>query len=171
MKTNTLVAVIAFVGVATGGLLMWTADENQSSSFQPTASISTTHPSSAPSSTVLPSSKSSSTTSSQRPQIDVDSDVHKKASETKTNPSFEKPSSSDLAAQVTPQTQPMGPADSDLAAQVALQTQPMGPADACVEMTKTMLCPIIGQMPFVRDWAGQFAIWGKTSCPMGDPAT
>ncbi len=161
MKTNTLIAVIVFVGVATGGLLMWPGDENQSSSFQPAVSSSTTlpstkspsPPSSAPSSPALPSSESSSPTSSQSPQIDVSSDVQEKAPETKADPSFEKPSSSDLAAQV------------------ALQTQPMGPADACVEMTKTILCPIIGQMPFVRDWAGQFAIWGKTSCPMGDPAT
>ena len=181
--------VIAVVGVAAAGLLMWTGDDNQSSSVSTTSSSplpskavlpqstqlaasndqreipletkvkpasETPLPSSIP--TALPSSTSSTALPSpvalpHSPQIEVSSDIREEPLEPEINPTSEKASSSDLATQLSN------------------ATQPLGPADVCVEMTKTILCPIIGQMPFVRDWAGQFAVWGKTSCPMGDPPT
>ena len=148
MKTNTFITVVAVTAVVAGGFLMWAGDTHRSTTFQP--------PPSAPN--ALPSSTSSSPLPSpaalpQSTQIEVGSDMREEPLEPEVNPISEKPPSSDLATQLS------------------MVTQPQGPADVCVEMTKTVLCPIIGQMPFVRDWAGQFAIWGKTSCPMGDPAT
>ena len=189
MKTNTLITVVvAVVAVAAGGFLMWDGDTRLSPTFQPPTGVSSSTSSSPlPSPAALPQST----------QIEVSSDMREAPLEPEVNPISEKPSSSSaptspsLSPAELPQStqievssdmrgEPLEPevnqisgksSSSDLATQLSLVTQPPGPADVCVEMTKTMLCPIIGQMPFVRDWAGQFAIWGKTSCPMGDPAT
>ena len=150
MKTDTLIKlmVVAVVGIATVGLLVWVGDTHRSSTFQPTTSVQTALPSSTSSSPLL-----SQAALPQSTEMEVVSDVRGEPLEPGVSPSSRKPSSSDLATQLS------------------LVTQPPGPADACVEMTKTVLCPIIGQMPFIRDWAGQFAVWAKTSCPMGGPAT
>ncbi len=43
----------------------------------------------------------------------------------------------------------------------------VGPAEACFNQMKTVFCPIIAQMPFVRDVAGQVALWGRFDCPVG----
>ncbi len=44
-----------------------------------------------------------------------------------------------------------------------------GPAEACLVQMKTVFCPIIGNMPFFRDVAGQVAMWGHFDCPTGTP--
>jgi len=48
----------------------------------------------------------------------------------------------------------------------SIGTGPAGPADGCLAQMKRVLCPIFGQLPFVRDFAGQVAMWGNFSCPM-----
>lgn len=56
---------------------------------------------------------------------------------------------------------------SDLAAQVAATTQSLGPISNCVEITKAVMCPFFGNIPFVREVTGQIATWGQISCPAG----
>jgi hypothetical protein len=46
-------------------------------------------------------------------------------------------------------------------------TRSQGPAEACLDQMKVIVCPIIGNMPFIRDVAGQIAIWGNFECPTG----
>lgn len=48
-------------------------------------------------------------------------------------------------------------------------TRAQGPAEACLAQMKTIFCPIIGNMPFVRDVAGQVAMWGHFDCPTSAP--
>lgn len=48
-------------------------------------------------------------------------------------------------------------------------TRPQGPAEACLAQMKMVFCPIIGNMPFIRDVAGQVAMWGHFDCPTGAP--
>jgi hypothetical protein len=44
----------------------------------------------------------------------------------------------------------------------------LGPADLFLEQIKTIACPWLSIMPpFFRDFAGQIAVWGGTTCPMG----
>ena len=57
----------------------------------------------------------------------------------------------------------------ELHAAAAAATRPQGPAEACLTQMKTIFCPIIGNMPFVRDVAGQVAMWGQFDCPTGTP--
>ena len=45
-------------------------------------------------------------------------------------------------------------------------TRPTGPADVCLAQMQRVLCPILGNLPFVRDIAGQVAMWGNFSCPI-----
>jgi hypothetical protein len=47
---------------------------------------------------------------------------------------------------------------------------PQGPAEACLDQFRTVMCPIIGQMPFFRDVAGQISMWGGFSCPIDTAA-
>lgn len=56
---------------------------------------------------------------------------------------------------------------SDLAAEVAATTQSLGPISNCVEITKAVMCPFFGNIPFVREVTGQIATWGQISCPAG----
>lgn len=56
---------------------------------------------------------------------------------------------------------------SDLAAQVSATTQSLGPMSNCVEITKAVMCPFFGNIPFVREVTGQIAAWGQISCPAG----
>ncbi len=46
-------------------------------------------------------------------------------------------------------------------------SRPVGPAEACVTQVKAVFCPIIGNIPFIRDVAGQVAMWGNFDCPTG----
>jgi hypothetical protein len=55
----------------------------------------------------------------------------------------------------------------ELRAADAALTPAQGPAEACLNQMKTIFCPIIANMPFVRDVAGQVAIWGNFDCPTG----
>ncbi len=48
-------------------------------------------------------------------------------------------------------------------------TRGQGPAEACLAQIKMIFCPIIGNMPFIRDVAGQVAMWGHFDCPTGTP--
>ncbi len=48
-------------------------------------------------------------------------------------------------------------------------TRVQGPAETCLVQMKTVFCPIIGNMPFIRDIAGQVAMWGHFDCPTGTP--
>ncbi len=45
-------------------------------------------------------------------------------------------------------------------------TGPAGPAEACFQKVKTVFCPFIANMPFVRDVAAQMAMWGNFDCPV-----
>ena len=47
---------------------------------------------------------------------------------------------------------------------------PQGPAEACLDQFRTVMCPIMGQMPFFRDVAGQISMWGGFSCPINTAA-
>lgn len=50
---------------------------------------------------------------------------------------------------------------------VAAETAPSGgPGEACFDQVRTAMCPIVGQIPFLREFAGQMAILGNFSCPM-----
>lgn len=50
--------------------------------------------------------------------------------------------------------------------QVAAETTPNGgPGEACFDQVRTAMCPIVGQIPFLREFAGQMAILGNFSCP------
>lgn len=54
--------------------------------------------------------------------------------------------------------------EADLAATRGV-TRGQGPAEACLAQMKSVFCPIIGNMPFIRDVAGQVAMWGHFDCP------
>ncbi len=45
-----------------------------------------------------------------------------------------------------------------------------GPAEACFNQMRTVICPIVGGIPFMREIVGGFAMLGGFSCPMGPSA-
>ncbi len=51
--------------------------------------------------------------------------------------------------------------------QAALRPTSFG--DACLRQVQLFFCPLISQIPFVRDAAGQMALWGGFDCPIAPP--